>query len=91
MLSITVNRLVDENDGIGIGGVSLRDAIDAGAEAIEFAPSVTSAGPATILLTHGEIRIRQSLTINGPGADQLTIDASGNDSTPAVQDGTGRS
>ncbi len=31
LLTITVNTLVDENDGVGVGGVSLRDAIVAAA------------------------------------------------------------
>ena len=29
LLAITVDTLVDENDGIGVGGISLRDAIAA--------------------------------------------------------------
>jgi CSLREA domain-containing protein len=84
LLSITVNTLVDENDGIAVGGISLRDAIAAASpgDTINFAPSLTAAGPATILLTHGELAITKSLAINGPGASLLTIDASGNDPTP---------
>ena len=44
LLSITVNTLADENDGIGVGGISLRDAIAAanaapGAETIDFDPA----------------------------------------------------
>ena len=82
LLSITVNTLADENDGIGVGGISLRDAIAAanaapGAETIDFDPALTADGPATILLTHGELKITDDLTITGPGADLLSIDASG--------------
>src|SRR4029079_5402555 len=51
----------------------------AGADTINFAPSLTSGGPATITLYHGELKITSSLTINGTGAELLTIDASGND------------
>ena len=84
LLSITVNTLIDQNDGIGVGGISLRDAISAAvpSEMINFSPVLTSGGPATILLTHGELLINQNLTIIGPGANLLTIDASGNDPTP---------
>lgn len=84
LLSITVNTLVDENDGIDVGGISLRDAIAVAVpgDTINFAPPLTASGPATILLTHGELAITKSLTINGPGANLLTIDASGNDPTP---------
>ena len=80
LLSITVNTLVDENNGIAVGGISLRDAIAAAApgDTINFAPSLTNNGPATILLTNGELLIDKSLTISGPGATRLTIDASGN-------------
>ena len=52
-------------------------------------PSLTSGGPATITLTQGELAITDSLTINGPGANLLTIDASGNDPTPDVNNGDG--
>src|SRR5262245_17248179 len=64
LLSITVNTLgdtVDLNDGV----LTLREAIFAantvpGADTIDFAPSLTSGGPATILLTHGELAITDS-------------------------------
>ena len=77
LMTITVNTLIDENNGIGVGGISLRDAIDAAApaEMINFAASLTSGGPASILLTNGELVINKSLTINGPGANLLTVDA----------------
>lgn len=69
----TVNTLVDENDGIGTGGVSLREAIDAananaGTDAITF--SVTG----TITLTADLPNITESLSIDGPGASSLILD-----------------
>src|SRR5215475_10776992 len=50
LLSITVNTLVDENNGVGVGGISLRDAIAAAAsgDTINFAPSLFTSGPGTI-------------------------------------------
>lgn len=80
MLSITVNTLIDENDGIGVGGVSFRDAIafastQAGTDTIVF-DSALNGG--TIQLTHGELTIDSNVTIQGPGANQLTVDAEGN-------------
>jgi hypothetical protein len=74
LLAITVNTLTDELDGsIADGDVSLRDAIAAApvGEAINF--SVTGA----INLTLGQLTIGQNLTVIGPGANQLTIDAGG--------------
>jgi hypothetical protein len=73
---------------------SLREAIFAantvpGADTIEFAPALTAGGPAKILLTQGELKITDSLIVNGPGANLLTIDASGSDPTPDVKNGDG--
>ena len=53
------------------GDLSLREAIglasgsgNAGAETISFAPSLTAGGPATILLTRGQLDLNDSVTIN---------------------------
>jgi hypothetical protein len=91
LLTITVDTLVDEDDGIAIGDISLRDAIAAAAanETIDFAAALTAAGPATITLTHGELLIKQAVQISGPLTAQITIDASGNDPTPALNNGDG--
>ena len=75
--------IVDLSDGL----TSLREAIFAantlgGPDTIEFDPALTANGPSIITLTNGEIKITESLTINGPGANLLTIDASGSDPTP---------
>jgi parallel beta-helix repeat protein len=79
---------IDPNDGF----VSLREAIvganaAAGPDTIDFDTSLSGK---TILLTHGELLITSSVTINGLGSSQLTIDASGNDPTPTIkkQDGS---
>src|SRR5262245_29633815 len=71
-LMAIVNTLVDEDNGI-IGGTSLREAIATASpgETITFDPSVSG----TIVLTLGELVIDKGLTINGPGASLLTIDA----------------
>jgi predicted outer membrane repeat protein len=86
LLSITVNTLVDELDGsILDGDVSLRDAI----AAAPLGETINFGSTGTIKLTLGQLSINQSLTINGPGANLLTIDASGNDPTPTVDNGDG--
>ena len=71
LLTITVDTLVDENDGITVGDISLRDAISAASpgETIDF--SVTG----VIKLEHGELVISDAVTISGPGANDLEIDA----------------
>ncbi|MGI9457588.1 MAG: choice-of-anchor Q domain-containing protein, partial [Aeoliella sp.] len=70
----TVDDVVDLNDGV----TSLREAIFAtnlapGADEISFDFGID--GPATILLTAGELEITDSLTLTGDGAALLTIDA----------------
>lgn len=87
-----VNDLFVDSAGDAPG--TLRQAIFdanalAGTDTIEFDPSLTSGGPATITLFHGELKITSSLTITGPGADLLTIDAVGSDPNPEeFSDGT---
>ena len=73
------------------GFISLREAItaantnlpfgdapagDAGLDTIGFASSLFASGPATITLGGTELTITDDLTINGPGAAQLTIHTS---------------
>ncbi len=90
LLAITVNTLVDELDGsIVDGNVSLRDAIAAApvGETINFAPALNGQ---TITLSLGELVLDKSVKIDASAlADGITIDASGNDPTPAVDKGDG--
>ncbi len=84
----TDQDVVDFDDGV----TSLREAIFAtnlvgGADEIVF--DFGHDGPATILLTEGELEITDDLTITGAGAELLTIDASGNDPTPEEKNGDG--
>jgi hypothetical protein len=87
MLSITVDTLVDENDGPS-GNVSFREALamaadvnHPGHDTIDFSPALFNNGPATITLTHDgpdagsipdELSINSNVTIEGPGAELLT-------------------
>jgi CSLREA domain-containing protein len=88
-LTVTTDQdIVDLSDG----ETSLREAIFAanivpGADEIVF--DFNHDGPATILLTQGELAITDSLTITGPGTELLTIDASGSDPTPDENNGDG--
>ena len=84
---LTVNTLVDENNGVGTGGVSLRDAVNAAnnGDIIQFSVTgqinLTSAGD-------GHINIDRSITIQGPGANLLTIKAHDQDGS-GTNDGNG--
>jgi Right handed beta helix region/Chlamydia polymorphic membrane protein (Chlamydia_PMP) repeat len=94
-LNWVVDTLADESDGnYGPGDLSLREAIKLARgsfipSTITFAPALTIGGPATILLTHGEIAIRDAVNIVGPDQNLLTIDAAGNDPTPDEKNGDG--
>ena len=79
--SIVVDTLDDEDDGdFSVGDLSLREAIrlannNPGPDTITFAPSLNGG---TILLDMGEITLTEVLTITGPGAALLTVDAQQN-------------
>ncbi|MCA9099922.1 MAG: hypothetical protein KDA63_02165, partial [Planctomycetales bacterium] len=91
-MTYIVDTLVDESDGdYSVGDLSLREAIELAnanppVDSIEFDASLNGG---TILLVLGQLSITDSVDITGPGADLLTIDASGNDPTPDVNDGRG--
>src|SRR5689334_13991633 len=73
---VTVTTLADTTDA-NDGVVSLREAIvatnaTAGADTIDFAPSLTAGGPATIVFGRNFPAITDSLTVSGPGAALLT-------------------
>ena len=89
---LSIYTVTNANDGVvakaGDLPGSLRQAIfdanaDAGADTIRFAANVT--GP--IVLSAGELDITDSLTIQGPGAANLTIDAAGKSRIFNVDDG----
>ena len=75
--TFTVNTLADHDDGVcGSSDCSLREALNAanaavGANTIKFAANVTG----TITLTLGELQITDAVTITGPGARVLSVDA----------------
>jgi hypothetical protein len=83
MLAVfTVDNLDDlPVDSAGDAPGSLRQAIFdanalAGADTIVFDSELTESGPVTLELLHDDLIITSNLTITGPGADLLTIDAS---------------
>src|SRR4051795_8862690 len=70
LTTLTVNTLVDENNGIGTGGVSLREAVAAAntGDTINFSVN----GVINLLGTSGgQIAIGKNITIQGPGANLL--------------------
>ncbi|MGI9242461.1 MAG: choice-of-anchor Q domain-containing protein [Verrucomicrobiales bacterium] len=76
----TVNTRLDENDGIEVGGLSLREAIDAAEPYAEigFDPGIFNAESATVVLVNGALGIDRSLTIDASSLlDGVTLDANG--------------
>ena len=76
---LIVSTLEDENDGdFSDGDLSLREAIanSNSGDTINFSEDLSGG---TIVLSQGELLIDKSLTINGLGADRLTIDTNSND------------
>src|SRR5262249_34105901 len=75
------NSLVDGPVNLSDGTLTLRDALFAAnsGDAIDFEPSLFAAGAGTITLDQnpgqGQLNIAIGLTVTGPGADLLTIDA----------------
>ena len=69
--TLTVNNLDDSGFG------SLRDAINTATsnDVVEF---LLGSNPSTITLTSGALAIAKNLTINGPGANLLTISSNNN-------------
>jgi hypothetical protein len=90
---LTVDTIVDELDAdTGPGDLSLREAIDlanarVGFDVITFAPTLDGQ---TVLLVLGSLTISDSVSIDASSlAGGLTIDASGNDPTPDMNNGDG--
>ena len=90
-MNLIVDTFVDESDDdYSPGDFSLREAVElvpfAIDKSITFAPALAGG---SIVLTHGHLAIQAAANIVGPGAELLTIDASGNDPTPSQNNGDG--
>jgi parallel beta-helix repeat protein len=87
---LVVDTAADENDAdYSAGDLSLREAVGLAngnigvADTIEFAPGLTGA----IALVLGQLKIVDSVTLTGPGADILAIDAQGRSRVLNIDDG----
>src|SRR5262249_543926 len=68
--TITVNSTSDPTES---GKTTLRDALAAASDGDTINFSVTT--PAAITLTSGQLVVSSSVTVSGPGANLLTVDA----------------
>ena len=70
-----VTTLTDQDNGVGVGGVSLRDAITAAqaGDEITFDGDLLLSPPVTLPLSLGGLLLDKDLTITGPGANTLSI------------------
>ncbi|MCA8996466.1 MAG: hypothetical protein KDA80_05770 [Planctomycetaceae bacterium] len=87
-INLKVNTLDDQN-ATGPDELSLREAIeitnaDSGPDVISFGTPV-----GFMSLNLGPLAVRDDLTINGPGANQLILEGDGFDDIFQVSDGTG--
>jgi len=71
----TVTKTQDTNDGVCSADCSLREAVDVANSGDTIVFSTLFNSPQTLTLTNGVIGLNKDLTIDGPGADLLTIDA----------------
>ena len=89
-LDLLVDTAVDESDGdYSSGDLSFREALglangDLGHNDITFDPALSGS---VIELVLGQLDITDSVTIDGPGADRLTIDAQQDSRVFSVDDG----
>jgi CSLREA domain-containing protein len=84
----TVTKTADTNDGVCDGDCSLREAISAASAATGNNDLIAFSGlfltPQTIVLGGSALNIGESMTVQGPGADLLTISANHASSAFAV-------
>ena len=82
---LTVNTLLDENDGsCSDGDCSLRDAIQVAIAGDTITFDVTG----TIVLNLGQLVVSKNLTISGPGQDNLKVDGNQYNCIFYITDGT---
>ena len=82
-LTYVVDNAIDESDGdYSVGDLSLREAVELSnanpfTDTIEFDTAGVFSSPQTIFMNGSQLLISDDVTINGSGANQLTIDAGG--------------
>jgi sugar lactone lactonase YvrE len=89
------SNCIDQANGSGDNSnCSLRDAVTAinaltgtASSTISFAPALTAGGPQTITLANGQITLANNVTVNGPGANLLSISGGGVSQILAVNSG----
>ena len=80
LMVTTTADVVDETDGL----LSLREALAEAGTLITFDPTLYAEGPATIALAGTHLSVNKNVSIEGPGAELLSIDARGESRVMAV-------
>ena len=74
---ITLREALSAANNDAVADTMVPSQVGSDSDVISFSPSLFSGGPAAIVLTQGQLVIASDLTLQGPGAGLLTIDASG--------------
>ena len=81
---ITLREALSAANNDAVADTMVPSQVGSDTDVISFSPSLFSGGSAAIVLTQGQLVIASNLTLQGPGAGLLTIDASGSDGSRVI-------
>jgi hypothetical protein len=81
---ITLREALVAANNDAVADTMVPSQVGSGTDVISFSPSLFSGGPVAMVLTQGQLVIASNLTLQGPGAGLLAIDASGSDGSRVI-------